>query len=131
MELPLMGISTAVASLGVLLGLFAYVKIPKTMEAIAKIFSIPITLLREKYYMDEIYEILFLSPIRFIASRISLFFVDTVMIEGFLNGSVILTRYTASQFRKLQTGRVGNYLAYMLFGVLLLVYLIFFETRNF
>jgi len=73
-----------------------------------------------KYYVDEIYNAIVIQP--YIA--LSAFFwkqVDSVLIDGAVNGVGELVRYTGSRVRRLQTGNVQVYALAMLIGAVCVI----------
>ena len=77
-------------------------------------------LLWNKYYVDEIYNAIVIQP--YIA--LSAFFwkqVDSVLIDGAVNGVGELVRYTGSRVRRLQTGNVQVYALAMLIGAVCVI----------
>jgi NADH:ubiquinone oxidoreductase subunit 5 (subunit L)/multisubunit Na+/H+ antiporter MnhA subunit len=105
--------------------------------------------LYSKYWVDELYDTLFVNRIKGLGTRLARF--DLVVIDGGVNGSAWMTRTIASisgffdywfvdgavrssaiiyylsyPVRWLQTGRIQNYFAMALAGMLLLtVYFLF------
>ena len=73
-----------------------------------------------KFYVDEIYEVLFLGPVM-VGSRILHGLGDRLLIEGLVNGSARVVASCGAALRTLQTGRVGHYALAMSLGVLALL----------
>jgi len=73
-------------------------------------------LLYERFYIDSLYEILFVKSL----DRLSGFsreVVDARIIDGIVRGGVGIYNYASILFGSLQNGRVGWYAAYMMAGV--------------
>jgi NADH:ubiquinone oxidoreductase subunit 5 (subunit L)/multisubunit Na+/H+ antiporter MnhA subunit len=82
---------------------------------------------RNKWYWDEVYNIIFVQAGLMTMRGLSLF--DKYVIDGAVNGVAWLTRQSARQLRKVQTGFVGNYAFYMAIGLVLIVAL-FYVTNG-
>ena len=77
-------------------------------------------LLLNKYYVDEIYDTLFVRPL----TRGASWFADTfdiAIIDRFVNGLADRVRSSSLFWRRLQTGNVQHYLLYFLGGTLLIL----------
>jgi NADH-quinone oxidoreductase subunit L len=71
-----------------------------------------------KFYIDELYELLFVKPLR----SLSLFFerfVDRVGFDGILYLSTYSYRYAGAKFAQLQNGKVRYYALYSMVGIAL------------
>lgn len=69
-----------------------------------------------KFYVDEIYETLFVQPLLLM----SLFFdkvVDQKIFDGLINSTVYSYRYAGERFAELQNGKVRYYALYIMVGV--------------
>ena len=106
---------------GVVAAWFLYVKAPHLPAKIASALSPVYKLLDNKYYLDVIYFNVFAKGSRALGS----FFwkaIDTAIIDnGLVNGSAKLVGAVAAQVRKMQTGFIYTYAAFMVTGVLVLV----------
>jgi NADH-quinone oxidoreductase subunit L len=105
------------------------------------------TTLWNKYYFDEVYDVLFVRPyyvmcdawfwfdktivdgmvngagsLGLLWSRINTWF-DVRIVDGAVNGAGIVTRGFGSTIRHLQTGRVQNY-AFIIFAALVIIWLL-------
>jgi NADH-quinone oxidoreductase subunit L len=122
MEYLLMATSVIVAALGISVAYFFYVRSPQAAEKLKKNFLY--TLLLNKYYVDEIYQALIVSPIvagsRWVWQKF-----DLGIIDGAVNGSAKVVEKLAKAGRQLQTGYVRQYAMAVVFGVvLMLAYLV-------
>ena len=106
---------------GVVTAWVLYVKAPHLPANIAAAFKPVYTLLDNKYFLDVIYFNVFAKGSRALGN----FFWkvgDTAIIDnGIVNGSAKLVGAIAAQVRKLQTGFIYTYAAFMVFGVLALI----------
>jgi NADH-quinone oxidoreductase subunit L len=140
-ELGLMVFSVLVALVGIFTAQKFYVKSPEISEQLAEQFAGPHRLLSNKYYVDELYDATVISGT--FASARGLWTFDRRVVDGLVNGSGWLTRFSAwlsgltdrtvvdgvvnlvgwivhessLAFRRLQTGLVQTYALLMLFGL--------------
>lgn len=137
-------ISTGVAATGIYLGWLFYVKRPELPAKLAARFASLYQLLNEKYYVDEIYQALFVRPLlklvalsgRFdlntidgavnLSSRVTVKFAfligweDLKIVDGAVNGLADIFRRWGAALRRLQTGRVQHYLYSVVLGIFVL-----------
>jgi NADH-quinone oxidoreductase subunit L len=144
MEYLLMLLSVLVACTGIWLAYRWYIQRPEVPEKIAAASPFLYKLLYNKYYVDQLYDALFVNRVKDLALTLGSF--DVNFINGLgVDGSGWVTRVTSSisgiwdswivdglvnlaarivwlfswPVRMLQTGRVARYALFMLFGVLL------------
>jgi NADH-quinone oxidoreductase subunit L len=144
MEYLLMLLSVLVACTGIWLAYRWYIQRPEVPEKIAAASPFLYKLLYNKYYVDQLYDALFVNRVKDLALTLGSF--DVNFINGLgVDGSGWVTRVTSSisgiwdswivdglvnlaarivwlfswPVRRLQTGRVARYALFMLFGVLL------------
>ena len=90
-ELLLMGVSVAVAVFGLFLAHRLYIKSPHLHSRVAASFPVLHKLLLNKYYVDEIYDAVFVNRIKDLSTGFGLF--DAKVIDGLgVNGSAWLAR---------------------------------------
>ena len=120
LELALMGMTLALALVAIYVAHFLYVKRPGTAAVAAKRAPVLYNLLANKYYVDEIYNAVFVQPGKAIA--IGLWkWIDVVLIDGTVNGAAAGVNYAAERIRRLETGYVRNYALAMLIGAVAIV----------
>ena len=114
-ELILMAISVIGALIALIYAWNKFSKYEKTENE-----SIGITkLLENKWYVDELYNTVIVSPLR----SLSAFFnniVEKKVIDGLVNGTGKAVNYGSRQLRWLQSGQVGAYVLLMVIGILIL-----------
>ncbi|MBK6930874.1 MAG: NADH-quinone oxidoreductase subunit L [Saprospirales bacterium] len=76
-------------------------------------------LLANKFYVDELYDLLFVKPLEKL-SQILFYFADTWAIDGLVNGVGRGVEAVGARFRKLQNGNIEYYLLAMVAGAVLL-----------
>ena len=106
---------------GVVSAWVLYIKAPSLPAKIAAAFRPVYVLFENKYYLDTIYYNVFAKGSRALGT----FFwkaIDTAIIDnGIVNGSAKLVGALSAQVRKMQTGFIYTYAAFMVTGVLVLI----------
>jgi NADH-quinone oxidoreductase subunit L len=75
--------------------------------------------LNRKYYVDELYDALFVRPIAWLSRVVLWRGVDQGLVDGAaVNGAAWASRLAGSGLRLLQTGQVGIYVVLFLVGAL-------------
>jgi NADH-quinone oxidoreductase subunit L len=72
-----------------------------------------------KFYVDEIYDAVFVRPYRLLSAFLNNVF-DKKGIDGIVNGVGRTVNYGSRQLRLLQSGQVGSYLLLMVIGLVIL-----------
>jgi len=119
-EYVLMFLSVAYALLGILVSYLLYLVRPDIPKAVAERFKAVYELLLNKYYVDEIYQAVFIDTCLALATFFWAFW-DVVVIDGLVNGTGYVVRTVGGGMRQLQTGRVQGYALTILFGAVVLV----------
>ena len=121
LEFMLMGASVVIAITGIMFAKQLYAGGVQKAQALGKQFSGAYKLLWNKWYVDELYQTLFVNSI-FYASRDFLWkIVDVLIIDGVVNGSARAIGAGAESLRKLQTGIAQNYALLMMVGIVILI----------
>jgi NADH-quinone oxidoreductase subunit L len=111
---------TVVGLLGIAWAYYFYMVRPELPARFAARFPQVYQLLLNKYYVDEIYNFLFVQPYRVLAR--GLWQVgDTAIIDGIPNGVAAITAGGSAQVVKIQTGSIAVYAFAMLIGLVFLV----------
>lgn len=85
----------------------------------------PLEVLRKAFFVDEIYEYLFVIPLAWIAKLIANF-IEPRIFDGMITGITKVTDKTAHWLQKVQSGQIRSYVAWMAVGmVLLIAYFVF------
>jgi NADH-quinone oxidoreductase subunit L len=116
LDLFIAGISTLVALAGLALGTALYRRgLPEReyLEAVAPLYR----LLERKYYLDDLYDVALVRPVRGALARAAYLF-DQRVIDGAVNGTGTGTRRLSGVLRHLQTGQVQWYAAVLFVGVI-------------
>ena len=95
-------------------------------DTLASSFRAVNTLLYNKFYVDEIYDLLLIRPLHWFSCRILWKFMDDAVIDGTVNGTASLMKVFSGCARKIQNGYVRGYITWIITGaVLLFLYVIF------
>ena len=89
-----------VAVLGLLLAWWLYIKKPELPAKLAESMQTPYKIIYNKYYVDEIYNALFVAPLLFISRYVLWHVIDEGLIDGIVNGSASVARNTGSQLAR-------------------------------
>ncbi|MGE5189716.1 MAG: NADH-quinone oxidoreductase subunit L [Gemmatimonadota bacterium] len=126
LELGLMAGSVAVALLGIALAYYLYRVRPAKPAAIAAKVPGIYDVVLNKYYVDELYDVVFVR--RIVNGSIWLWQAfDAAFIDGIVNGIASLVREAGDGIRRVQTGVVGSYAFSLLLGAVLVVGYLFFK----
>lgn len=120
-EWAVMGLSTSLAFIGLGLAAFMYLRKSDLHLKIGRAFSLVYKTLYNKYYVDEIYNFLFVQPTLWVARRILVGFTDAKIIEGVVNGVPKTIGSFSQVFRKIQSGITNNYAIFMAAGAVFIV----------
>ncbi|RMG73533.1 MAG: NADH-quinone oxidoreductase subunit L, partial [Nitrospirae bacterium] len=116
-----MGLSVAVALAGIIVAAVFYLKNPSIPRSLAERFPFLYRLLWNKYYVDELYDLIVVRPALGVANNIIVKFTDGAIIEGIVNGVPAFIGWLGAQMRKVQDGVVEHYASIMAVGVFLLL----------
>ena len=108
-------VTTGVALGGIGLAYSFYLKSPGTADRLAERFHSIYVLLWNKYWIDEIYDRLFITPY-VIFSKFFWKVVDSMLIDGVVNGVGVAVGKTSDVWRRFETGNVQHYAAAMMVG---------------
>ena len=141
-----MALSVAVASLGALIAYLMYRRESLSPARFANLAGgVVYRLFDRKWYVDEIYQFLFVNSILLLAKVLSAF--DAYVIDGIVNGAASVTRFfswlnglfdnyiidgivnavanftfwAGNKFRRVQTGNINSYLYGILIAVAALI----------
>ncbi len=127
-ELILVTITVSLALLGLLISAMVYFARKIDPESITEnpVIKPIYTLIYNKYYFDELYNLLFVRGVGFGLGRLASL-LDRYVIDGIVNGTAQLTKWSGEILRMTQTGVVNTYVAYMVAGtaIILIILLLF------
>ncbi len=115
------GTATAVALCGIFLAYAMYARGWISPEAVGRTFAPLHKLFSRKYYMDELYEQVFVGTVlyKWLFRLFELF--DKYVVDGAVNGAAALVRFAGGAGRKLQTGQLQAYGYAILLGLLVII----------
>jgi NADH-quinone oxidoreductase subunit L len=124
LEVVLLLTSLAIAFVGLFLARYMYIKDPEAPDRVIEEWKGLHTLVYNKYWIDELYDFLFVRPLIWFSRVLWKGFDDSV-IDGIVNGVARITDWVGSVLRRLQTGIIRDYALSILIGVLaVIVYLV-------
>jgi NADH-quinone oxidoreductase subunit L len=121
LELGLMALSVAVALAGIYLAYQFYLAKAGAADRLAERLRGLYNLLVHKYYVDEIYEALFVRPLNWLSEKFFWKILDVKLIDGTVNGAATLFGGIASLLRRWQTGIVQNYAVTLVLGLIIIL----------
>ncbi|MCA2004381.1 MAG: NADH-quinone oxidoreductase subunit L [Ignavibacterium sp.] len=116
-EILLMVISVIGATASILLARYIYLKKPEIAVRTASRFKGLYNLLWNKYYVDEIYDLLVVNPIVTVSRNVLWKIADNKIIDGTVNGVAKLIDIISATIRKIQTGVAQLYALVMVLGI--------------
>ncbi|MCX8118833.1 MAG: NADH-quinone oxidoreductase subunit L [Desulfobacterota bacterium] len=119
LELFLMALSVAIALGGIGVAYVLYLKHPHLPKVLAERWRGVYRVVSNKYYVDELYQILFVDSIKGLGRGLWKGF-DEFVIDGTVNGLAYLIGWISSVMRRAQTGLVQHYAFSMVVGGVIL-----------
>jgi NADH-quinone oxidoreductase subunit L len=120
LELLMMMVSVVIALIGIGVAYLFYVKNPALPKRVAEKWKGLYKLVFNKYYVDELYEILFINSLKNLGTGLWRGF-DEFVIDGTVNGIAYFIGFLSGMMRKIQTGLVQSYAFSMIIGGIVLV----------
>ncbi|MEO5821525.1 MAG: hypothetical protein ABIT71_13550, partial [Vicinamibacteraceae bacterium] len=121
LELTLMGVSSAIALLGIGIAAYFFLFNRALADSIARSFSAVHRTLLNKYWIDELYDSTIVQPLKWASDHVLWKVVDIWIIDGIVNGVGVFVRGSAALIRMAQTGSVRTYAASLVLGVVLVL----------
>jgi NADH-quinone oxidoreductase subunit L len=119
-EVGMMLLSMLVAIAGIYVAYRMYIRKPDLPGVLAKKYRVAYDLIFNKYYVDEIYDMAVVDPIKE-SSNFLWTGVDNKVVDGAVNGSAGVVAWLSAHIRKLETGFLQNYALAIVLGVALIV----------
>lgn len=127
LEIGLMVASVGAALIGIWVSYRFYIKDPGLPLRLAGKFRHTYTILLNKYYVDEVYDALFVNPLK-LGSLFLWEGFDVKVVDGAVNGVAYLVDWGSGLLRRVQTGFVFNYVLAILAGaVAIIAYMTFWR----
>jgi NADH-quinone oxidoreductase subunit L len=115
-ELLFAGISVGVAALGFFFAWLLYYKRPELPARITARMHGIYSMVLHKYYIDEGYDLLIVKPLMALSTIVLWKGVDQGVIDGTVNGAGALSKDIGGQLRKMQSGNIRSYAAWIAAG---------------
>lgn len=113
-------ISTVIAVGGIGIAWAAYITGAINPKLVARQFEPIYKLFYNRWYFDEIYEVLIIHPL-YLFSVFLWRFVDEKLIDGTVNGIASVLSFSSQRARRVQTGLVANYALAIALGAVVIV----------
>lgn len=117
-EYILMGVSVGAAVLSIFFAYNLFMSKKMVPAADKDVTGLP-KLLQNKYYVDEFYDAVFVSPMRKLSDVLYSF--GEFLIDLVVNGTGRLVQFLSGRMRLLQTGETGFYVFAMVLGILVIL----------
>jgi NADH-quinone oxidoreductase subunit L len=125
-ELILMGVSSGIAGAGILIAAYFWLWNRRAADGVAQSFGGVYRLLLDKYRIDELYDAVFVQPIKLLSTVGLWRGVDAGLIDGAVNGVGTMISGSSSVLRRVQTGSIRTYAFWLFAGsVAILGYYLF------
>ncbi|MCB0191220.1 MAG: NADH-quinone oxidoreductase subunit L [Anaerolineae bacterium] len=121
MEYILMGTSAVIAVGGIALAYFFYMVQPSIPQNIARSLRSLFALLAHKYWIDELYDTLFVQPGLKLSNAFANGLDKLIIDETFIDGSAKLVGRFGKLLSKLENGYTSNYALATFIGVLIMI----------
>ena len=96
-----------------------FLRFPGWAKGTAERLGLVYRLLANKYYVDEIYDTLFVRPLRWISETILWRAIDVGVIDRLVNGTGQGAGMLGSWVRTIQSGNIGSYAAWIILGAVI------------
>jgi len=120
LEWGLMGLSTAIAVVGIAIAFTLYIKNTEIPKKFTSAFPGLHRAVYNKWYVDELYDYVFVNPCKALGRFLWKGF-DVLVIDGVVNGVANVVMAFSGVFRYLQSGLIYNYAFSMAFGVVVIL----------
>lgn len=121
-EILLMALSVAGVVFSIWLARHIYIKNTRIADSVAAKFKGFYSLLRNKYFIDELYDSTVVNPIKKVSENLLYRINDVKIIDGAVNGTAALVDKLSALIRKFQTGAVQFYAVIMVFGIVVALF---------
>jgi len=120
-EYSLMGVSVLVAFAGLWLAYLLYYKQPELPQKIADSLGGLYGAVVHKYYIDELYAVLFVKPLMDSSTQILWQDVDRKIIDAAVNESGEGARHVSDEVRHMQSGNIRSYAGWIAAGAAVVI----------
>lgn len=120
MEWGLMGASVVIAVVGICIAYTLYIASPSIPAKFTAAFPALHRAVYNKWYIDELYDFLFVNPCKAFGNFLWKGF-DVVVIDGIVDGVAYVVKGFSGILRHIQSGYVHNYALSMALGVVVII----------
>lgn len=120
-EILLMVVALGAALISIYISYMFYMKKREYPEKLMNSFKGVYHLLLNKYFVDEIYQALFVRPLLFISENFLYKIIDVKIIDGSVNGVADVSKGSSKYLRKIQTGNIKAYAFAFVLGVVIII----------
>ncbi|MEC4685323.1 MAG: NADH-quinone oxidoreductase subunit L [Nitrospirota bacterium] len=124
-EAMVMTFSVAIAVVGIAVAWLFYIKRREIPVSLARRYGLVYKLLYNKYYVDEIYNLIVVRPTMLFSKYVLVGLTDGVIIEGIVNGVPALINWFGAKVRRIQNGLLQGYGTMMALGLFLILAIAF------
>ena len=121
LELQLMALSSLLAVLGIGLATFIWLKRPAIAAGMAARFPGVHRLLLNKYYVDELYDVTVVQPIKIVSEDGLWRGMDVRVVDGAVNGTGQVVGGVSAVMRLFQSGSVKTYASFLFLGAVMIL----------
>ncbi|HKM48660.1 MAG TPA: NADH-quinone oxidoreductase subunit L [Terriglobales bacterium] len=130
LELLLMVVSVGVAGLGWFLAYLLYSRLPQLPARIAASLGGLYQAVANKYYIDELYAVLFIKPLVDGSTTILWHDIDQGVIDATVNNSATAARHVSDEVRHMQSGNLRSYAGWVAAGAAVVIgYMVWMGVR--
>jgi len=116
--LSLSGIAFLVSAAGIVLAYVFYIRLPGIPMLLTWRLKEPFNLLLNKYYIDELYNLIVTRPLFWVSDKVLNRAIDTFVIDGAANGAGSTVEESGQIARRAETGNVEHYVFVYVLGAL-------------
>jgi NADH-quinone oxidoreductase subunit L len=120
----------ALGIIAIIMAYIIYLKKTNLANILAKKLSYLYKISFNKYYFDEIYQIIFINPVKK-SGNFLWRVIDVKIIDGVPNLLAQIARYFSLRISKLETGLIYSYSGWMVFGLILILLFIISSIKDF
>lgn len=120
LEWGLMSVSVIIAVVGIAIAYLLYIAAPSIPAKFTAAFPALHRAVYNKWYIDELYDFLFVNPCKWLGNFLWKGF-DVLVVDGIVNGVATVVKGFGGVLRNIQTGYVHNYAFTMALGVVVIV----------
>ena len=128
LELTLAVVAVVAALAGLAIAFWLYIRQPGKPAELAKSFKAAYTTLYNKYYVDELYASVIVTPLVWLSTNLLWKVVDVRVIDGAVNGVAESLSNTGDAVRHTQSGNTRSYAVWVVVGALIVIAIIFWPA---